>query len=48
MTTWDWIGAALVVIGIVEVIVFRVLAPRRDTIRQRMPLLMANSPSTSS
>jgi uncharacterized protein YhdP len=43
MTVWDWIGAALVVIGVVEVVVFRILAPQRDNIRQRMPLLMANS-----
>ena len=43
MTVWDWIGAALVVIGVVELVVFRGLAPRRDNIRQRMPLLMANS-----
>ncbi len=43
MTVWDWIGAALVGIGIVELVVFRGLAPRRGNIRQRMPLLIANS-----
>lgn len=43
MSVWDWVGIALVVIGIVEYVVFRRMAPERENIRTRMGLLTANS-----
>ncbi|MBI4941245.1 MAG: hypothetical protein HY830_10915 [Actinobacteria bacterium] len=43
MSVWQIIGVALVVIGVGEYVLFRYLAPRRENIARRMPLLMANS-----
>ena len=43
MGTWDVVGWLLVVIGVAEYALFRYLAPRRENIRRRMPLLVANS-----
>lgn len=43
MSVWQAIGLALVVIGVAEVVLFQFLAPRRESIRRRMPLLIANS-----
>ncbi len=43
MTVLQAIGFALVLIGVVEVVVFAALAPRKENIRRRMPLLIANS-----
>ncbi len=43
MSLWQWLGVVLVVIGLGEYALFRYLAPRRETIRRRMPLLTANS-----
>lgn len=40
LTTIGWI---LVAIGVGELALFRWLAPRRENIRRRMPLLVANS-----
>lgn len=37
------VGWALIVIGITELVFFGWLAPRRENIRRRMPLLVANS-----
>lgn len=43
MSVWQIIGIALVVIGVGEYVLFRYLAPRRQNIARRMPLLVANS-----
>lgn len=43
MSVWQVLGAALIVLGIGEYALFRYLAPRQETIRRRMPLLIANS-----
>ncbi|WP_158221037.1 hypothetical protein [Kineosporia sp. R_H_3] len=43
MSVWQIIGVALVVIGVGEYVLFRYLAPRREDIARRMPLLVANS-----
>ena len=43
MGTWDVVGWLLVVVGVAELALFRYLAPRRENIRRRMPLLVANS-----
>jgi hypothetical protein len=43
MSIGQWVGVALVAIGVAEYVLFRALAPRREDIRRRMPLLVANS-----
>ncbi len=43
MTVLQAIGFALVLIGVFEVALFAYLAPRKENIRRRMPLLIANS-----
>jgi len=43
MNLWQTVGALLVVIGVAEYVLFRYLAPRRENIRRRMPLLVVNS-----
>jgi hypothetical protein len=43
VTVLQVVGATLVVIGVVEFLVFRYLAPRQERIAQRMTLLNANS-----
>ena len=43
MSVWQWVGVALVALGVAEYVLFRALAPRREDIRRRMPLLVANS-----
>lgn len=43
MTVLQAIGFALVLIGVVEVALFAYLAQRKENIRRRMPLLIANS-----
>jgi hypothetical protein len=43
MSLWHVVGVALIVVGLVEVVVFRSLAPRKPNIARLMPFLMGNS-----
>ncbi len=43
VTVLQFVGAALVVIGVAEYCVFRYLAPRQENIARRITLLNANS-----
>jgi hypothetical protein len=43
MSGWQVVGLALVLIGVGELVLFQYLAPRRENVRRRMPLLIANS-----
>jgi hypothetical protein len=43
LSIWHLVGVGLIATGLVEVVIFRRLAPRNPNIARRMPFLMANS-----
>ncbi|MDX2008361.1 MAG: hypothetical protein SFU83_24205 [Meiothermus sp.] len=43
MSILDWVGVALIIIGVAEYVIFQMLAPSKPNIARIMPFLIGNS-----